>query len=97
MPPNGKNHKDELSLFFEKLAKLSDKSRLKIQKIADETGGTFIGAAWSIIHDKKKYSPHKTASNTKSKQTRPANDNKVIPIIKILRPGIRTIILKKVK
>ena len=97
------------SEFFEYMSKMSMTERKSIQKMANDGGGTFIGAAWSKFENKR-YSPHRTTTKgsttkvkrtatpkkkTPKKQSKRKSPVKVVPIIKLLKPGIRTIMIKK--
>lgn len=92
------------SEFFEYMSKMSMTERKSIQKMANDGGGTFIGAAWSKFENKR-YSPHRTTKvkrtatpkkKTPKKQSKRKSPVKVVPIIKLLKPGIRTIMIKKI-
>ena len=111
------------SEFFEYMSKMSMTERKSIQKMANDGGGTFIGAAWSKFENKR-YSPHRTTTKggatttkggattkgsttkvkrtatpkkkTPKKQSKRKSPVKVVPIIKLLKPGIRTIMIKKI-
>ena len=97
--------KSDLDELIESFMAMSQRQRSKIETIAKEKNGTFIGAAVSQTL-KKQYSPHRKPRSPKKQHSpqrkalapkKQASEIQYIPQIKDLGNGIRTIILKRVK
>ena len=63
-----------LKVFHKKLLEMSADDKKKVEKLLNDKGGTFKGAAWSFYQNKR-YSPHAKSSATKAAATKAAATN----------------------